>query len=348
MKLSTLLLSSAALVVAGSAYAADLPAKKGAPAAKPATGCPAFGAGFFQIPGGDTCIQFSGRVTYDASYSGQSDKNDAARYGQAGGFRFQADVRNNTEIGAIRSFIRQEVSGGKKAYIQFSGVTAGLKDSLADIAGTSPVQFGAGWSQPDTGIYYTFAAGSTSFSVGLENAANKNSGGGISDRPDAIIKVSSAFGPANVKIAAISHEAVGLTSGAQQGYAFLGHIDVKASDNVTIIAFGGTSSAAGSYTGSNASTYDTDTTASYALKGSSLGGEVDLSFGKAALIVAARQNVHEGNGSKVTDKSYTVATKYSLAKGLDFYPEVLWGDTTNAAGEKSNTSGAYLRIERDF
>jgi len=45
MKLSTLLLSSAALVVAGSSYAADLPAKKGAPA-KAATGCPAFGVAF--------------------------------------------------------------------------------------------------------------------------------------------------------------------------------------------------------------------------------------------------------------------------------------------------------------
>ena len=67
MKITSLLLSSAAVLVAGSAFAADLPAKKAAPAAA-VVACPAFGAGFFQLPGSDTCIQFSGYVRYDATY----------------------------------------------------------------------------------------------------------------------------------------------------------------------------------------------------------------------------------------------------------------------------------------
>ena len=66
MKITSLLLSSAAVLVAGSAFAADLPAKKAAPAAA-VVACPAFGAGFFQLPGSDTCIQLSGFVRYDAN-----------------------------------------------------------------------------------------------------------------------------------------------------------------------------------------------------------------------------------------------------------------------------------------
>jgi Porin subfamily len=69
MKLTkSLLLGSAAAVVAVSAgYAADLPSKKAAPASYVKI-CDAYGAGFFYIPGTDTCVKLGGYVRVEAQY----------------------------------------------------------------------------------------------------------------------------------------------------------------------------------------------------------------------------------------------------------------------------------------
>ena len=70
MKLvKSLLLGSAAALVAGAgAQAADLPARKAAPVEYVKV-CDAYGAGFFYIPGTDTCIKVGGRVRADFSVS---------------------------------------------------------------------------------------------------------------------------------------------------------------------------------------------------------------------------------------------------------------------------------------
>jgi hypothetical protein len=234
------------------------------------------------------------------------------------------------------------------AYIQFSGLTVGAKDSLADIAGTNPVQWGSGWKQKAVGVDYSFSAGSTSVAFGLENAYDNNTGSGLSDNPDPMVQIGTSAGPINLKVAAVSHEAVGATSGSQNGYAVLAHVDVKAGAGVTLIGFAGASSAASAYTGGvTDSVVDTDATAAYATKGTSLGGEVDVAFGSATLAIGARQNIHDANGSKTTSNSYTVSVPYTVAKQLTVTPEFLWGDK-DVAGSKTNSSGAYIRIQRDF
>jgi hypothetical protein len=70
MKLvKSLLLGSAAALVAGAgAQAADLPARKAAPVEYVKV-CDAYGAGFFFIPGTDTCIKVGGRVRADYAMS---------------------------------------------------------------------------------------------------------------------------------------------------------------------------------------------------------------------------------------------------------------------------------------
>jgi hypothetical protein len=70
MKLvKSLLLGSAAALVAGAgAQAADLPARKAAPVEYVKV-CDAYGAGFFFIPGTDTCIKVGGRVRADFAMS---------------------------------------------------------------------------------------------------------------------------------------------------------------------------------------------------------------------------------------------------------------------------------------
>ena len=68
-----LLGSAAALVSVVSAHAADLPERQAAPIEYVRI-CDAYGAGFFYIPGTDTCLKVGGLVlgevrSYDASYS---------------------------------------------------------------------------------------------------------------------------------------------------------------------------------------------------------------------------------------------------------------------------------------
>ncbi len=62
---SLLLGSAAGLTVVAGAQAADLPIKKAAPVEYVRV-CSAYGAGFFFIPGTDTCLRVSGRARFEA------------------------------------------------------------------------------------------------------------------------------------------------------------------------------------------------------------------------------------------------------------------------------------------
>ena len=60
--------SAAALFAVGSAQAADLPVK--AKAVEYVKICSLYGAGFFYIPGTDTCIKFGGFLRVDTTFNG--------------------------------------------------------------------------------------------------------------------------------------------------------------------------------------------------------------------------------------------------------------------------------------
>jgi len=64
---SLLLGSAAALVATAGASAADLPSKKAAPVQYVQV-CTTYGAGFFTIPGTNTCVKIGGRVRADYAY----------------------------------------------------------------------------------------------------------------------------------------------------------------------------------------------------------------------------------------------------------------------------------------
>lgn len=126
MKLTkSLLLGSAAAVVAVSAgYAADLPSKKAAPASYVKI-CDAYGAGFFYIPGTDTCLKVGGRVRADYGYykAGDLKKYDGTvstasaalntEAWEARG-RVELDARTQTSAGTVQTvaIIRGTRDGG--------------------------------------------------------------------------------------------------------------------------------------------------------------------------------------------------------------------------------------------
>jgi hypothetical protein len=128
MRLTTALLTTAAALTGTSALAADLPMAKAAPVEYVRV-CSVHGAGFWYIPGTDTCIKLGGRLRADFIYANPAGfystyttastapginygtfnrgRNvDATGYEVNG--RLNVDVRTSTEWGTLRAFFRYD------------------------------------------------------------------------------------------------------------------------------------------------------------------------------------------------------------------------------------------------
>jgi hypothetical protein len=119
---SLLLGSAAGLVAVAGAQAADLPVRKAAPVEYVRI-CTAYGAGFFFIPGTDTCLRISGRVRAEYRVQEPFSRADSVVGWRARG-RLNLDARTQTAYGTLRTFIRYELTQNSGAYTQGFGTTA--------------------------------------------------------------------------------------------------------------------------------------------------------------------------------------------------------------------------------
>src|SRR6516165_3318819 len=136
---SLLLGSAAALAVMGGAQAADLPVK-----AKPVEYvkiCSLYGAGFYYIPGTDTCLKFGGYLRVDLLVNTNTD--DTGNVFTQGGAKnrftnaylwrsredFNIDTRTQTEYGVLRTFADMTFSWTTDNYINLAGGTTGYGSS---------------------------------------------------------------------------------------------------------------------------------------------------------------------------------------------------------------------------
>ncbi|MBB4093288.1 porin [Ochrobactrum pecoris] len=152
MKLKSALYGCAAtLMGASSAYAADAPEPE---AVEYVRVCDAYGAGFFYIPGTETCLRISGYVRYDAAGGdnvygrGFYDRDgDAFANGVDGDdtwrklarFTLRVSTASETELGTLTTFAEtrydwadgyEGASGSLRfAYIQLGGLRVGLDES---------------------------------------------------------------------------------------------------------------------------------------------------------------------------------------------------------------------------
>ncbi len=160
MKSKVIAVAAAIAASASVANAADLnkPAKVAVDYVKV---CDAYGAGFFYIPGSDTCLKIGGAVygnyeygvsntlraagngigkQFAGSNASQRNTNTVDTYARA---IMTFDARTNTQYGLLRSFINYNVNVGSSAgngaqttvrldaaYIQFAGLTAGRAPSM--------------------------------------------------------------------------------------------------------------------------------------------------------------------------------------------------------------------------
>ncbi len=110
---SLLLGSAAGLVAVAGAQAADLPVK-----AKPVQYvkiCSLYGAGFYYIPGTDTCIKIGGFIRAEMNFNANGsyapytainfDNIDSSRYYTRVRGLVSFDVRSQTEYGTLRGYV---------------------------------------------------------------------------------------------------------------------------------------------------------------------------------------------------------------------------------------------------
>ncbi len=207
--IKSLVLGSAAGIVALSgAQAADLPLK--AKAVEYVKVCSLYGAGFYYIPGTDTCIKLGGYLRADTSFNAGSAYDMPAWSGNAGqGNRLKndfiararqdlnIDTRTATEYGVVRTYFDitfnwttgDAIAGGSVgvyyAFIQFAGFTMGKAVSQFSAPWTgypgNNSSFLLGGEDDVTGINqlaYTAQFGNgVSASISLEDPSAYNQGG---------------------------------------------------------------------------------------------------------------------------------------------------------------------------
>ncbi len=208
MKLGkTLLLGSAAAICAVvSAQAADLPVRKAAPVDYVRV-CDFTGAGFFYIPGTDTCMQISGlvraefdfinnsRAFYPQSVTGTGTGNNngtnqvttipagtvvPGRQRDSTGFyargRVNVDTRTQTAYGTLRAYVRLQITRVQGIYS--GGGPSGGTNSFGNQAGTSPaldkgfIQF-AGFTAGRAQSFFDFYADNYNYE-GIANSDQSN------------------------------------------------------------------------------------------------------------------------------------------------------------------------------
>src|SRR3954468_3375996 len=193
---SLLLGSAAGLAAVAGANAADLPAKKAVAAVEYVRVCSTYGAGFFYIPGTETCLRVGGRARADALYAEPFSRATDA-FGIRVRGRLNLDARTATAYGLLRTYVRFEITQNAgsplgqqgtfsnspnvtQAFVQFGGLTAGKVTSFWDNPDLPTEHFGTLLfsDAPDVALLaYTFSFGNGfSATVSLEDGVERRVG----------------------------------------------------------------------------------------------------------------------------------------------------------------------------
>lgn len=163
--------------------------------------CQFYGAGYYFIPGSETCLKLGGFVRADTYIAAPATFTQLGVYNRATNYlitrlrpMMTLDARTQTAFGVLRSYARvgvNAVGGGQgvapfvdRGFIQFAGFTLGQTVSYFDILGYSPwVTYHAVYTLGDTGGAglnvgaYTAELGSgISLTVSLEDPAMRRRG----------------------------------------------------------------------------------------------------------------------------------------------------------------------------
>ncbi|MGY3035572.1 hypothetical protein ACVIIV_004742 [Bradyrhizobium sp. USDA 4354] len=163
---SLLLGTAAGLIAVGGAQAADLPVK--AKAVEYVKICSLYGAGFYYIPGSDTCIKLGGYLraevalnaggNYSAQYNGVFAANNRLTnyYSMRAREDLNIDTRTATEYGVVRTYFDAVFTWTTGSYVG-TGSATGATGYSATTAGSSSINpTDGGISGGSLGVYYAF------------------------------------------------------------------------------------------------------------------------------------------------------------------------------------------------
>jgi hypothetical protein len=333
----------AGLLVAQSAHAADLPLK--AKAIEYVKVCGLYGAGFWYIPGTDTCIRIGGYLRVDTTINGGASHGQPAWNGDSGqGNRFYdyfisrsrlaltADTRTATEYGVVRTFLQ-----GNFQFNNFGSSnpsTVGATPSvLGGLSGSFLNGVGGGYVAVEYTFIqfagFTFGRSASAYATPWQGFPGNNSsylmGGQNSDTGVNNIQYTAEFG--NGVSAAIGLDdptvydrtplynlSLGIGAGGTGTNAYGGWTVPDIVGNVKVDQAWGLfqwSVAAHDVDGS----YNTLGAGGVPTTASILSGHLDSKFGYATMIGLNIKNIPTGVGDNIKfDASYTKgATKYVIA-----------------------------------
>ncbi len=261
MNIKSLLLGSAAAMVAVSgASAADAIIAAEPEPVEYVRVCDAFGAGYFYIPGTETCLKISGFVRFDvgfqgdnADYSRNADDDPTRSYTTTTRGRLNIQAKEDTELGLLHAYIRIQADIGPdnsdentgstydggavfdQAYFELGGLVAGYTETTW-VSSKNGGASGFG-SHSDNGLAYGYGqsnqigynfTGSNWFAAISAN----DDGDGSSYMPDFTGRVGGVWGGATIFLAA------GYDQSAENFGVKLGlNTDIGAAGNLIVQGF---------------------------------------------------------------------------------------------------------------
>jgi len=351
MKIKSLLIGSAALMTASTgAYAADAIVMAEPEPVEYVRVCDVYGAGFFYIPGTETCLKIGGYVRFEVRATA-----GFAGYWTRSRFTPTFDARSETEWGTLRGYAEVEMNYDSLNVVNAAGVLAptgnyfNLAHAFIEVIGGSgtlrigrthsPYSRFLGYGGPGTNdgaygfnntqeISYTFA-GSNGFSaiVALVENSRVNGGVGFANSWATNVEAGVNFAQGWGSIGAIAgYDGFNNQWGAKAVARFNGGNGFSAGLHVF-------------YASGGAGTFNTYRVSANQLNWSAL-GHVNFAFSPKAAVFASAQWFDNSVWAFVGGVAFTPAP------GLLIRPEVTY--TTAGAAGGAGVWGGLVRVQRSF
>jgi hypothetical protein len=344
------LVTGAAFALLGRAQAADLSVAEPVDYVKV---CDAYGAGYWYIPGTDTCIRIGGYAKFILNFTHDSTVyDDPSTSGSAVlNWRFSHEFSVNvtaqsvTDWGKAVAFIDYRVTSGNKysvgsnvyldsGYFSIGGLAAGYRASRYDTGG-GYTDFGVFRSDSSVDqISYSLAMGAWGLTFSVESPyTNRWADSATGDMPDLVLALNGASGPLSWWLAAAATDRVGGT-----GYGVDGAIQADLGGGAKIKVGGAWSHDAPSFGAQRASVLVT-------------GGEGDVWSAFVSGVVALNSTVGLAASFSHLDEALfgsrnlvEVDLTFALAKNTTGFIEGVWNDN----GAAADTWGANVVLQQSF
>jgi hypothetical protein len=360
--------SAAGLLAIGGAQAADLPVK--AKAVEYVRICSLYGAGFWYVPGTDTCMKIGGYLRVDTTFNGgihgtpawNGDIGQQNRYrdyfASRSRFALTVDTRTATEYGVVRTFAQGDFQfstlGGTTVNPNSLNTNLGNNAQLLDTPGGGYVAVEYVFIQF---AGFTFGKSSSAYSTpwnGFPGNINSNLlGGNNTDTGVNNIQYTAQFGngvsasiglddPTVWNRTAVYNLSTGLNAVGTTGNAYAGVHSPDIVGNIRVDQAWGLfqiSGAAHEVSGS----YDILTASTAAPTGlSEIGGHPDTKWGGSVMAALQIKNLPTGAGDDIKmDATWALGdTKNVIATSSSSPSFAMFGDTSRAGAYQSVGFGA--------